>query len=817
MAQTGDFDYACNNAVDLARLVGPDAAKLAVFKPPGTVRKEARERSQVIHDRYNTLHAIVARHEETIQDRWVRKSGKQKRKVLLECWPGMSPVHRPDFEAIRMETEDQRSRGTKYRESFMWPYINQADLSKPKNLVLLLNARARHHPSLFAAADVAAAHLGVVSGAIKRVFLNEYVIILNGATDRDRYGELLAWDDHPDAFEWTRTQKQFQPGDALLALEIQERILGFLLSCSMSILNDTAADALVSGVYPIKPEPPMKTGARAKSFESLVDTAAETPYRLPARIDFGRMELLLEAGVSAARDHICALREDPDYFARCIGDRSAHRQEMLKDTKGDLHPALCLDGGALVKARVIVNLVSEAYCNLEFFSELCRQAKELRLLHNQHALHVSPTEDLPSDFLDRLLIFRHYLGQAAKGPGGALRHFVPASPPMRKLFVRVPPPNTTSSKILTIQRPGTKLTEVEEYVKWLLVTLWEDDHGLFLVGMPRLLDELERLLQASPTAAAMVSPLISKIIGDASIIGQCLSQIDQYQPWARGFDEAAVDRKPTIRQGFAVWAEPLSYLFGRGKESHFMPIAELAAVSNGRFFYPTERPRTKVTVETLRRAEQNLDEFWRAVDEIVHVRCNHLRGTVVRALLSEPRTLRRTPVWVDMCEGGSAAGKQTKQQRDATSGGDDVESLQKPLSALYSARPPPADPRDLGDDDAGKATATYFAPIPVDSRALQVFRTLFYHPGVTSSPPGQVCWQDFVYAMTSTGLTSAEKLHGSMWQFQRLDTKTGPTSIQFHEPYLRGKIQFPTARNMGRRLTRSFGWTGTSFVLKEDH
>jgi len=62
------------------------------------------------------------------------------------------------------------------------------------------------------------------------------------------------------------------------------------------------------------------------------------------------------------------------------------------------------------------------------------------------------------------------------------------------------------------------------------------------------------------------------------------------------------------------------------------------------------------------------------------------------------------------------------------------------------------------------------ALIAVDARSLRVFRQPFFNPGVTSSP-GEIPWHDFVHAMTSTGLFSAEKLYGSVWQFQRLDAE----------------------------------------------
>ncbi|KAK0744793.1 hypothetical protein B0T21DRAFT_358403 [Apiosordaria backusii] len=777
MARVNLCDVDFNNPSRFAELLGPNSAlPIPVFKSPGDVRKETRERSQTIHETYNTLHAIVTRHEETIQKRWVKKSGQQRRKVLLECWPGMSAVHRPDFEAFRKETMEQRDQGTKYRESFMWPYINQEDLSKPKSLLLLLNARARHHPSHFAAADITAIRFGVVTNAIVRVFLNGYVMILNDAMDPDKYGELIAWDDHPDAFEWMHTQKQFLPGDGLIVLEIQERILRFLLDCSKAILHDIPEDKLTSGTYSVRPEPHLKTEVEANGFESLAVMAAETPYRLPARIDFKRMELLLEAKVSAAKDHIWALREDPGYFADRIVDIREHRQEMLKDIMGDIHPALRPGAGAIVGARVIANIVIEAYSELEIFTELHRQAKELRLLHDKHATR-------------------------------ALRQNVVASPPMRRFFVRQQPPSATTSQIVVMSRPGNTLTKVEGHLNWLLSTLWEDGRMLFLADMPLVLDELERLLQTEPRAADLISSRIAEIISNASIISRCLGQINQYQPWARGFDSAEVDKLEGIQQGFAVWAKPLSYMVEGIRDQDFH--------------------RTKENVEALRGAERNLGEFWRAVDEIVDFNCEHLQGTVTRALLSEKRMLQCTPEWVDS---GSVTEKK-RQQRNAASGG--VESLFKPLSTLYFSEETAGQPKvpitaKAKTKTKGESKETSLppvshehvdnraepTPIRVDSRALKVFRTLFFNPGVTSSP-GEVSWQDFIYAMTSTGLFSAEKLYGSAWQFQRLDTES-QTRIQFHQPHPRGKIPFTMARRMGRRLTRAFGWIGGMFVLREN-
>lgn len=113
----------------------------------------------------------------------------------------------------------------------MWPYINQEDLLKPKALLLLLNTRGRNPPHDFAGADYEAMHLGLVSKKLVPVFLNEYVMILHGAYDAGEYGKLISWDEHPDAFKWLHNRKQFLPGEGLVILEAQERLIQFLVAC----------------------------------------------------------------------------------------------------------------------------------------------------------------------------------------------------------------------------------------------------------------------------------------------------------------------------------------------------------------------------------------------------------------------------------------------------------------------------------------------------------------------------------------------------------------------------------------------------------
>lgn len=778
-----DFDNVdYNDPATLAALTGMAAPPTM---EPSVLQQQAREMSRDIFKDYAMLHSILQRHELTIHKRWLKKTRPQKLNILLTAWPNMAAVHRPDFDAFKKESRSSgRSGGrAKYRHHFVWPHINKEDLTKPKTLLLLLNSRGRHPPSAFAAADLDAMHLGIVVGDLQPVFLNNYVFILNGATEADQYGKLLAWDDHDDAFDWMTSRKQFLPGEGLLVLEAQQRLLHFLVHCCRLILHDMSDQDITSDKFPILPEPQLKTEAEVEGFESLAVMAAEAPYRVPQRLDLARVRSLLQARASAAEDHLWALREDPNYFAECLMECKEHRQEMLIDTNKDVHPANTKLRRGTLWARIIGSTIVESYLRLEIFTELSRQAQELQSLQSKYEGKISPLKNLPDDYLRALLKFRYYLDQAAKGPQNSLKHIFVASPPMRPYFVRQPPPDSTTSKIVVTSRPGVKLPDVGKQIIWLLSTLWEDGQQLFLARLTIVVDELERLLQSEPEAKNLISAHVASTIGDLSIIAQCLRQLELYQPWANGFEFQFVDYADAIKEDFAnqntKW---VALVFGfQDKDLVKSQIVELGEPTGGKFDYPIGKRRTQQQVETMRQAEANLDAFWASVDERMQAKKANIQGTAVKKLFAADRALQRTAEWVPPPKPEPGAANKTVPLQD-----DVDQILTRPFSALYfgsqaTHRPfmashaaknkvktrgiPNSKQDDQGSDsEAGQNSMDPQPQFAVDARAFKVFRTLFHNPRVTSTP-GEVSWIDFLHAMMSTGFV-AEKLYGSVWQFQ---------------------------------------------------
>ncbi|OIW23248.1 hypothetical protein CONLIGDRAFT_657846 [Coniochaeta ligniaria NRRL 30616] len=717
-----DFNDPASFFMAIGRGAGINLPILPDYMSPADVRREAKERTTRIFASHATLY--------------------QKLKVLLEAWPDMPTTHRPDFEAFRKETPAQRDLGTAYRH----------DLSKLNTLLLLLNSRA---------ADNEATSLGKVTKALIPILLNGYVMAMNG---------LVSWDEYPDAFEWMYTWKQLLPGEGILILEAQQTLYEFLVQCCYILLHgipDPTADS-----FPVLPAPQLKSDQEITGFESLVVMMEEAPYRVPAKLDLGRVESLLAARASAAEDHVWSLREDPGYFAEQLAETKEHRLEMLKDSLGDTHPAAKRGGEHILWQRVIGSVLANAHIKLE----------------TKYRTAILPSNDLPKEYLGALLRFRYFLDQAAKGPMNLLKETVMASPPLRAFFVR--DSDSTSTKIVARSKPGLKMDRVEERLIWLLQTLWEDSHTLLLARLPLIVDELERLLRTEPRARALVDSTIAGIIGDLSIISVCRTQLDLYQPWANSFDHFFyADWKDEIEGKFPertrAWAQMLAAF------KNIAAVSKLGEPSGGRFAYPIEKRRSKDNVAALRGAEANLDAFWVSVDGLLRSRVRDLKGTATERMLSQPRVLQRTPEWVEPAT--------TKSRHSPISASTPPPPQNRPH--ISSHQSPKSNKRRPHGHHRSRSTPLTTPPdpqptFPLDPRALKVFRTLFFNPALTSSP-GEIPWKDFLHAMASTGF-AAQKLYGSVWQFR-------PTGLDVERPIF---LPMVVARRYGRRLNRGYGWVG---------
>jgi hypothetical protein len=596
-------------------------------------------------------------------------------------------------------------------------------------------------------------------------------------------------------------QKQFLPGEGLLVLEVQERVLRFLVDCCHHMLHDIPLAQLLSDKYPPQPVPEIK--AASVELDTQAAMAEEEPYRLPAQLDLDSMLSLLQAQADQAADHVWLLRDDPSYFADEILDIQEHRQEMMKDITGAPHPVLSKARRDVFWGRLIFILVVEAYDDAETFAELANQVRETKRLYDKYA-PFAPHDDLPDDLLKAILVLRWHLEEHAGKLRGHLAHAFPASPPMRKFWTRMPPANPPTT-IMELRLHSKGMTPDEMYISDLCTTL-RDQEQLPLFRLPLLMDELDRQLQVH---GSLLSSRVGNLIGRLSVLAASQRQLDMFFPWARTYeDKTAGEMGDAVEARYQVWHAPLRWLhellqFGGTK------LVRHTDNLKTRFNYPAQKARTKANVDAMRAAEAHLDAFWAATDEFVATKGGGLR--VVSSI--RERELQRTPPWAEPIAApkAKAARKQPvehsmdallapsapqpvapRRTKAKTRGTADAE--------LALAIPSPAEAFDDMDDEVAQT-------ISVDSRSLKVFRSLFFTPD-TSSQPGEIPWRDFVRAMMAAGF-SAQKLRGSIWEFH-----SESASILFHEPHPHPKLPYTSARRIGRRLFRAYGWRSETFVLR---
>ena len=403
--------------------------------PVETVRDKATDLVGSIFKNFRFLGDVLDRHEATIRRRWLKRTNKQRLKIILEAWgTNMAAPHRPDFEAIELESEDQRVEGTAYRDSYLWPYFNEEDLCNPNSLLLLMSTRARCHTSALAATEHEAHRMGERLLCFDYRSTGRYLMDLVSDGDEDCYGKLCSERSHPDRCAILDKRSYAEPHWGLLVLEAQERVLSFLVNCAKLLLHDFTEDSLL-----LTPPSEIVSTLATKTddgYASWASIAAEAPYRQPANLDLDRIAALLATKYDEAANHLWARREDPSYFETHMLDSKQHRLETIPDYNGREHP-ICFSGQeSKFWGRVVGRQVYRAHFKLEMFDDLRAQSKGLSELHNTYANVLSATYNFPGPYTEAPQQFRFHLCSAARGLSVELFDAWCASPSLRMYYTR---------------------------------------------------------------------------------------------------------------------------------------------------------------------------------------------------------------------------------------------------------------------------------------------------------------------------------------------------------------------------------------------
>lgn len=696
----------------------------------------------------------------------------------------------------------------------MWPYINFEDLTKTKALLLMLHFRGRHQPHEFVHSDLEQARLGETSGATMPKFLNGYTMLFADRNAPKTYGQLVSWDDDDTAFDNMMNGVGMHPGHGLQALEIQERIWAFLVKSCLILLQDISS-MTESDVQP-NPGPPVTQDRDATSLETI---SFEAPYRIPAKLEFDRLKALASAERNWREDHLWSLREDPAYFAETMHEQSEHRLELLLDTSRREHPALKEPGRPLFWNRVIGTIVGQAYFGFATFDEVLKQVNKVASLHEKHKTALKPEKDLPADLLRAIQDLRFLLGAAKTDLVDCLKLELFGSPPLRQFCDR-DPQDPKSTRIRSAFHPPKQDHPAKRFVPFFNILL--DEEQLRLFGLHTWTDEIEHLIRTDPAVAALVSPRIASRLSSLSVVSECLQQLHLFQPWARKIEDSMDLNKDKLKthynRTFQGW-RPFLDIKLEGSQ-----LYKYADPTDGKFDCPMNHRRNKQSIEMLRKAEANLDAFWEAVDQFYRSKTTKSHHDVVADLLRSDRAIQRTLPWEEPDKKKAAVSKTSTEYlykpfssvyHDASkeiTGNFERTVLSEPSTKLktrgHTTRASEAETSTLIPHEA----VQYFESFAVDKRAYKVFKALFHSPS-DPNQPGEVPWVDFLHAMVAMGF-SAEKLHGSAWNFTPRGIDLGvERSIQFHEPHPSNKIPFRWARRYGRRLGRAYGWGGEIFRL----
>jgi hypothetical protein len=574
---------------------------------------------------YRTLNAIIVRHEALIRKRWLKKSARQRRDVLLQIWPDMTESHRPDHLEIAEDLKKalaKLNRDTLPSDACTWPFINLEDLTKPRSLLVFLNSRGRNVPMNFAESEVEFSPLADISPCGPEPVLENYKLYF--ARDSSDYGRTVNLD--IDGEEIPNDENGFKMcmRPALYVLYIQERILRFLVACCSHILHDISQEQLMSA--PILDEPStselsLRDDAGHLNF---ADSVAVAPYRNRGAMDFTRLRFYMESLLTNAKDHLWALREDPSYLHDTILEFADHRYEMIPDSKGRIHPSVDTKAH---KKELVHKMVLEAYqmpCIWEEMVEVLQQLENVRF---------STSSDRFASLMSGLRC------RAASACAFLIEkvHLIALSAPnMRRLRCRGSQMKDGKEDFVVWYEPGSCRSVGEVLIRTIFdsfdakIARFADLDHIYTT-----LDHLDTLIRKDETVRALMSPQLSSVLTQLSLVSECCFQYWLWQktPISRGTDWRA---KHVHEERFEDWLHNIC-------DGPF-PV-HVIDPSRGKLRYPLHKAHNRSNVQAMRAAEANVDAFWDWVDTYFEKKTGVGQHDVIRRCILEGGQMRRTPPW----------------------------------------------------------------------------------------------------------------------------------------------------------------------------
>ena len=254
------------------------------------------------------------------------------------------------------------------------------------------------------------------------------MLLFNRKTPRS-YGELRDFTVSEAKKKVTRTTREvtFPASHGLQILEVQCRILGFLLTSCQLLLRDHDLSSIA-----LVPSQPARAMPSQQSF-SIASLAVEASYRVPQKLDLKRLKVIVKARVEAAEDHIWSLREDPGYFAQQMKEWAEHSPSLIPDKFKLPHGCAQTPRFYAVTAAA---MISNAYGSIVMWHDTLRHLEELCRLNSKLGLPVEPTQRLHSKFETAFRDFDRLTHEMRHWPLNELAAGFCATPTIRGHYVR---------------------------------------------------------------------------------------------------------------------------------------------------------------------------------------------------------------------------------------------------------------------------------------------------------------------------------------------------------------------------------------------
>lgn len=559
------------------------------------VQQEAPILVRGIFSDWERLTTIADTHSHSINKRWTKRTVEKRKTLLLEAWPGMCPMHRPDFDVIR-----RKATGPVHRDALMMPYVNLEDLSSPKNLLSLIGCRTSKAPEHFAWSDSLFFETASKLKAVKPAALFETVMLLTGQKTQASYGTLLALKNNTEVLDLIGTGFGFRMDHGLTVLETQRTLYRFLLRCTELLLHDMDLSTTSLSTEQTHSLIGLVIPPDSKEWRSVSDMNAEIVYNLPQPFSIQSIRRLANAKRDEAEDSFWAVHEDPAYFQQQLELHEERNMEPFRRgiRETSFHGVKKAERHAIAKAWK--DVVRHSCRDIIIWDMIIVKLTELE--HERADLHteIELSKRLPLSYEKILERFIGLMFMVWKFSVKEMYRVLISSADFNDFFEVL---DISGSRLGF--RPNKSIKDRWPPVLTLISDLYELE-TTYMMGALNILDELERLMTTDMTQRALISTEMAKEISRLAALAQIQDALVRHQPTVQGSQEPG----PILT---SYWVR-LYKIEELEEAMNKMPLVDYVKPRSA-FNYPIGKKRSQQNVEQMRLAESKLDKFWDQLDK----------------------------------------------------------------------------------------------------------------------------------------------------------------------------------------------------------